>query len=95
MELDGKKIIITGCANGMGAATVRAYVKAGADVIGMDINDETGKNAILELMTQIDNYVPQPERPKDQPFLMPIEDVFSISGRGTVVTGRVERGVKI
>ena len=50
-------------------------------------NDETGKNAILELMSQIDSYVPQPERPKDQPFLMPIEDVFSISGRGTVVTG--------
>ena len=44
-------------------------------------------------MSQIDSYVPQPERPKDQPFLMPIEDVFSISGRGTVVTGRVERGV--
>jgi elongation factor Tu len=56
-------------------------------------DDETGKNAILELMSQIDSYVPQPERPKDQPFLMPIEDVFSISGRGTVVTGRVERGV--
>ena len=54
-------------------------------------DDETGKNAILELMSQIDSYVPQPERPKDQPFLMPIEDVFSISGRGTVVTGRVER----
>ena len=51
------------------------------------------KNAILELMSQIDSYVPQPERPKDQPFLMPIEDVFSISGRGTVVTGRVESGV--
>ena len=56
-------------------------------------DDETGKNAILELMSQIDSYVPQPERPKDQPFLMPIEDVFSISGRGTVVTGRVERGI--
>ena len=47
-------------------------------------DEETGKNAILELMKQIDDYVPQPERPKDQPFLMPIEDVFSISGRGTV-----------
>ena len=56
-------------------------------------DDETGKNAILELMSQVDSYVPQPERPKDQPFLMPIEDVFSISGRGTVVTGRVERGI--
>ncbi len=56
-------------------------------------DDEIGKNAILELMTQVDAYIPQPERPKDQPFLLPIEDVFSISGRGTVVTGRVERGV--
>ena len=56
-------------------------------------DDETGKNAILELMKSVDEYVPQPERPKDQPFLLPIEDVFSISGRGTVVTGRVERGI--
>ena len=56
-------------------------------------DEETGKNAILELMKSIDEYVPQPERAKDQPFLMPIEDVFSISGRGTVVTGRVERGI--
>ncbi len=54
---------------------------------------EIGKNAILELMKQVDAYIPQPERPIDQPFLMPIEDVFSISGRGTVVTGRVERGI--
>ena len=49
--------------------------------------------SILELMKAVDAYIPQPERPKDQPFLMPIEDVFSISGRGTVVTGRIERGV--
>jgi elongation factor Tu len=55
--------------------------------------DEVGRSSILELMTAVDDYVPQPERPKDKPFLMPIEDVFSISGRGTVVTGRVERGV--
>jgi elongation factor Tu len=54
---------------------------------------ELGKNSILELMKAVDAYVPQPERPKDRPFLMPIEDVFSISGRGTVVTGRVERGI--
>jgi elongation factor Tu len=52
-----------------------------------------GHDAILELMSKVDEYIPQPERPIDQPFLMPIEDVFSISGRGTVVTGRVERGV--
>ncbi|MDC0345035.1 elongation factor Tu [Alphaproteobacteria bacterium] len=56
-------------------------------------NEEIGKNAILELMNQVDAYIPQPDRPKDKPFLMPIEDVFSISGRGTVVTGRVERGI--
>jgi len=52
-----------------------------------------GHDAILELMKAVDAYIPQPERPKDKPFLMPIEDVFSISGRGTVVTGRVERGI--
>jgi len=58
-----------------------------------DKNPEIGKNSILELMKAVDEYIPQPERPKDQPFLMPIEDVFSISGRGTVVTGRIERGI--
>ena len=52
-----------------------------------------GADKIMELMAAVDAYIPQPERPKDQPFLMPIEDVFSISGRGTVVTGRVERGI--
>ena len=56
-------------------------------------NEETGKKAILELMAKVDEHIPQPARPLDQDFLMPIEDVFSISGRGTVVTGRVERGV--
>jgi len=55
--------------------------------------DPIGKDAILNLMTQVDTYIPQPERDIDKPFLMPIEDVFSISGRGTVVTGRVESGV--
>ncbi len=58
-----------------------------------DRDDEIGKNAIIELMKAVDEYIPQPARPIDQPFLMPIEDVFSISGRGTVVTGRVERGI--
>ena len=52
-----------------------------------------GHDSIIELMKAVDDYIPQPDRPKDKPFLMPIEDVFSISGRGTVVTGRVERGV--
>jgi len=58
-----------------------------------DSNEEIGKNAVLELMAAVDEYIPQPERPVDRPFLMPIEDVFSISGRGTVVTGRVEQGI--
>jgi elongation factor Tu len=54
---------------------------------------ELGHDAVLKLMAAVDEFIPQPERPKDRPFLMPIEDVFSISGRGTVVTGRVERGI--
>jgi elongation factor Tu len=58
-----------------------------------DKNKEMGHDAILQLMEAVDTYIPQPERPIDKPFLMPIEDVFSISGRGTVVTGRVERGI--
>ncbi|MFY0682830.1 MAG: elongation factor Tu [Thalassovita sp.] len=58
-----------------------------------DRDDNIGKEKIAELMTAVDSFIPQPERAVDQPFLMPIEDVFSISGRGTVVTGRVERGV--
>jgi len=58
-----------------------------------DSNDEIGKQAILKLMAAVDEWIPTPERPLDKPFLMPIEDVFSISGRGTVVTGRVETGV--
>ncbi|WP_026988103.1 elongation factor Tu [Fodinicurvata fenggangensis] len=58
-----------------------------------DTDQKLGHDSIIELMQAIDDYIPTPERPKDQPFLMPIEDVFSISGRGTVVTGRVERGV--
>ncbi|MFD0463625.1 elongation factor Tu [Microvirga aerilata] len=58
-----------------------------------DRSPEIGRDAVLKLMAEVDAYIPQPERPIDQPFLMPIEDVFSISGRGTVVTGRVERGI--
>ncbi len=58
-----------------------------------DGDSATGKEAIQALMAAVDEYIPQPDRPKDLPFLMPIEDVFSISGRGTVVTGRVERGI--
>ncbi|MGE3246834.1 MAG: elongation factor Tu [Beijerinckiaceae bacterium] len=58
-----------------------------------DRDPEIGKNAVLALMKTVDDYIPTPERPVDQPFLMPVEDVFSISGRGTVVTGRIERGI--
>ena len=68
-------------------------VKGSALVALEDGDPAKGKEAIKQLMAEVDRYIPQPERPKDQPFLMPIEDVFSISGRGTVVTGRVERGV--
>jgi len=55
-------------------------------------DEATGKNSIVELLKAVDEHIPQPTRPKDKPFLMPVEDVFSISGRGTVVTGRVEQG---
>ena len=66
----------------------------GSALAAVEGKDEaTGKNSILELMKAIDESIPQPTRPKDKPFLMPVEDVFSISGRGTVATGRVEQGV--
>ena len=68
-------------------------VKGSALAALEDSDEVTGKNSIKELAAAVDDYIPQPDRPKDQPFLMPIEDVFSISGRGTVVTGRVESGV--
>ena len=66
----------------------------GSALAALEGGDEgTGKDSVLALMEAVDTYIPQPDRPKDKPFLMPIEDVFSISGRGTVVTGRVERGI--
>jgi len=68
-------------------------IKGSATEALNDGDKKLGHDAVLELMAQVDAYIPQPARPVDQPFLMPIEDVFSISGRGTVVTGRVERGV--
>src|SRR5690554_993053 len=68
-------------------------VKGSALAALEDSNKEIGHDAVLALMKAVDEYIPQPERPVDLPFLMPIEDVFSISGRGTVVTGRVERGI--
>jgi elongation factor Tu len=68
-------------------------IKGSATEALNDGDKKLGHDAILELMKAVDEYIPQPARPIDQPFLMPIEDVFSISGRGTVVTGRVERGI--
>jgi elongation factor Tu len=68
-------------------------VKGSAVAALEDKTPEIGEQAVLELMKAVDEYIPQPERAKDKPFLMPVEDVFSISGRGTVATGRVERGI--
>ncbi len=70
-------------------------IVSGSALAALEGRDEegTGKASLLALMAAVDAYIPQPDRPKDKPFLMPIEDVFSISGRGTVVTGRIERGV--
>ena len=69
------------------------FVKGSALAALNDSNKEIGEDAVRALMAAVDAYIPTPERPVDQPFLMPIEDVFSISGRGTVVTGRVETGI--
>ena len=68
-------------------------VKGSALAVLEDGDKKIGHDSIIELMNAVDSYIPEPVRPLDQPFLMPNEDVFSISGRGTVVTGRVERGV--
>jgi elongation factor Tu len=69
-------------------------VISGSALVALEDGDRAvGHDKILELMKAVDDYIPQPERPKDRPFLMPIEDVFTISGRGTVVTGRIERGI--
>jgi elongation factor Tu len=68
-------------------------IKGSALMALEDKDPKLGEGSIMELMKAVDEHIPQPERPKDQPFLMPVEDVFSISGRGTVVTGRIERGI--
>ncbi len=72
--------------------TGAAQMDGGILVVNAADGDEIGKNSIMELMKAVDEHIPQPSRPVDQPFLMPVEDVFSISGRGTVVTGRIEQG---
>ena len=68
-------------------------VVKGSALLALEQNDATQKENILKLMEAVDTYIPEPDRPIDQPFLMPVEDVFSIEGRGTVCTGRVERGI--
>ncbi len=69
-------------------------IVAGSALAALEGKDDAiGKEAIMKLMAEVDRYIPQPERPKDKAFIMPVEDVFSISGRGTVATGRVEAGV--
>src|ERR1700748_3891243 len=68
-------------------------VKGSALAAVEDRDAPIGEDSITELMTQVDAYIPQPDRPIDQPFMMAVEDVFSISGRGTVVTGRIDRGI--
>ncbi len=68
-------------------------IKGSALAVLEDSDEVTGRGSIMELMAAVDEYIPQPDRPVDKPFIMPIEDVFSISGRGTVVTGRIEQGI--
>ena len=89
VELEVRELLSTYDFDGDNIAIVKGSALAALE--GRD--DEIGKNSIIELMKAVDEHIPQPDRPVDQDFLMPIEDVFSISGRGTVVTGRVETGV--
>ena len=89
VELEVRELLSSYDFDGDNIAIVKGSALAALE--GRD--DEIGKNSIVELMDAVDAHIPQPERPVDRPFLMPIEDVFSISGRGTVVTGRVETGI--
>ncbi|WP_369027252.1 elongation factor Tu [Qipengyuania sp. RANM35] len=89
VELEVRELLSSYDFDGDNIAIVKGSALAALE--GRD--DEIGKNSIIELMNAVDEHIPQPERPVDKPFLMPIEDVFSISGRGTVVTGRVETGI--
>ncbi len=89
VELEVRELLSSYDFDGDNIAIVKGSALAALE--GRD--DEIGKNSIIELMNAVDEHIPQPDRPVDKPFLMPIEDVFSISGRGTVVTGRIETGV--
>jgi elongation factor Tu len=89
VELEIRELLTKNDFDGDNVPIIRGSALAALE----DKDRTTGHDAILELMKAVDSYIPQPERPLDRPFLMPIEDVFSISGRGTVVTGRVETGI--
>ena len=89
VELEMRELLTTYEFPGDDIPVIRGSALAGLE----EGDEETGAKSILALMEAVDSYIPEPKRAKDRPFLMPIEDVFSISGRGTVVTGRVERGV--
>ena len=88
VELEIRELLSSYDFDGDNIPVIPGSAKAALD----GVNEELGRGAILKLMQAVDEFIPQPERPLDRPFLMPIEDVFSISGRGTVVTGRVETG---
>ena len=89
VELEIRELLSSYDFDGDNIPVIPGSAKAALD----GVNEELGRGAILKLMQAVDSFIPQPERPLDRPFLMPIEDVFSISGRGTVVTGRVETGI--
>jgi elongation factor Tu len=89
VELEIRELLSSYDFDGDNIPVIPGSAKAALD----GVNEELGRGAILKLMAAVDSFIPQPERPLDKPFLMPIEDVFSISGRGTVVTGRVEAGI--
>jgi elongation factor Tu len=89
VELEIRELLSSYDFDGDNIPVIQGSAKAALD----GTNEELGRGAVLKLMQAVDEFIPQPERPLDRPFLMPIEDVFSISGRGTVVTGRVETGI--
>ena len=89
VELEIRELLSSYDFDGDNIPVIPGSAKAALD----GVNEELGRGAVLKLMAAVDEFIPQPERPVDKAFLMPIEDVFSISGRGTVVTGRVETGI--
>jgi elongation factor Tu len=89
VEMEIRELLSKYDFDGDNIPVIQGSAKAALD----GVNEELGRGAVLKLMAAVDSWIPQPARPLDKPFLMPIEDVFSISGRGTVVTGRVETGV--